>query len=304
MKAMVFGGSGFLGSHVADCLTEASYEVTIFDCKPSPYLQPGQKEIIGNILDRKAVDKVVSGFDVVYNFAGIADINEARNKPIETIENNVLGTANILESCRKNKVQRFVFASTVYVYSVAGSFYRSSKQACELIIEDYNKVFGLPYTILRYGSLYGPRSDERNYIYRILKQAITEGKITSYGESDDLRDYIHVDDAARFSAKILSKEFENQHVIITGNQPMRRGDLLIMIREILGGRIEFTFLPTDPELHYKIIPYSFSPKTAKVYRVDSYHDLGQGLLQCLEDIYKKHCHVKELDGIFIPNSGD
>lgn len=304
MKAIVFGGSGFLGSHVAEVLTRADYETTIFDIKKSPYLQKGQEMIVGDILDKAAVAKAITGCDVVYNFAGVADIDEAHKKPFETVENNILGTTIILEACRKNEVQRFVFASTIYVYSVAGSFYRSSKQACELIIEDYNKVFGLPYTILRYGSLYGTRSDEGNYIHKILKQAITEGKITSFGEADDLRDYIHVEDAARFSVKILSKEFENQHVIIAGDQPMRRGDLLTMIKEMLGNRVEFTFLPTDPELHYKITPYSFSPKTARVYRGDSYLDLGQGLLQCLDEIYKKYSHDKELGGIFARNSGD
>lgn len=216
MKAIVFGGAGFLGSHVADALTKAGYETTVFDIIESPYLQKGQQMIMGSILDKEAVESAVAGHKIVYNFAGIADIDEAHRKPIETIENNVLGTVIILESCRKKKVQRFVFASTVYVYSEAGSFYRSSKQACELLIEDYHKVFGLPYTILRYGSLYGPRSDERNYVYKILKQAITEGKIISFGESNDLRDYIHIEDAARFSVNILSKEFENQHVIITG----------------------------------------------------------------------------------------
>ena len=287
MKAIVFGGSGFIGSHVADALTEAGYEVAIFDLKPSPYLLPVQKMIIGNIIDREAVEKAVIEQDIVYNFAGVANIEEARGKPFETVESNILGTTIILESCRKNKVQRFVFASTIYVYSGVGSFYRSSKQACELLIEDYNKVFGLPYTILRYGSLYGPRSDERNYIYTALKQAITEGKITSFGESDDVREYIHAADAARLSVKILSKEFENQNVILTGNQPITRGELLTMIKEMLGTHIEFTYLSTDSELHYKITPYSFSPKLARVYRGDSYLNLGQGLLQCIEELYKE-----------------
>jgi len=85
---------------------------------------------------------------------------------------------------------------------------------------------------------------------------------------------------------------------------MRRGDLLTMIKEMLGNRVELTFLPTDPELHYKITPYSFSPKTAKVYRGDSYLDLGQGLLQGLSEIHEKYCHGEELDRIFVPNSGD
>lgn len=299
MKAVVFGGSGFLGSHVADALTNAGYDVIVFDIKKSPYLQNVQKMIVGNILDSAAVEKAVKGCDVVYNFAGVADIDEAEGKPIETIKSNILGNTIILEACRLNHVKRFVFASSVYVYSNAGSFYRSSKQACELIIEDYHKVFGLPYTILRYGSLYGSRTDERNYIYKILKQAITEGKITSFGMGEDLREYIHVADAARYSVEVLSNEFENQYVVLTGTQPMRRKDLLIMIKEMLGNKIELEFLPTESNLHYEITPYVFNPKIAKKYVSSYYLDLGQGLLQCLKEVYKQSHHYKELNNILI-----
>jgi UDP-glucose 4-epimerase len=206
MKAIVFGGSGFLGSHVADALTGAGYETTVFDIAASPYLQKSQQMITGNILDKKAVEKAVAGCDVVYNFAGMADIQEAHDKPLETIESNVLGNTMVLEACRINKVKRFVFASTIYVYSNAGSFYRSSKQACELIIENYHEVFGLPYTILRYGSLYGPRAGETNWIYSALKQAVTDGKISRPGDGEEIREYIHVEDAARCSLMVLDKE--------------------------------------------------------------------------------------------------
>lgn len=287
MKAIVFGGSGFLGSHVADALTKADYETIIFDVKESPYLQKGQELIVGNILDKKAVEKAVAGCDVVYNFAGMADIEEAYKKPVEAVENNILGNTIVLEACRLNQVKRFVFASTVYVYSEAGSFYRSSKHACELIIENYNEVFGLPYTILRYSSLYGPRADERNWVYQILKQAITEGKITRYGNGEEIREYIHVEDAAQCSLKILAKEFENQCVIIAGHQPIKVKDIMVMIREMLGNKIELEFLPTDSSIHYEITPYTFNPKIARRVISDSYLDLGQGLLQCLEEIYKK-----------------
>jgi len=287
MKAIVFGGSGFLGSHVADALTSAGYETVIFDIKESPHLQKGQEMFVGNILDKKAVGKAVAGCDVVYNFAGMADIQEAHTKPVETVENNILGNTIVLEACRLNGVKRFVFASTVYVYSDAGSFYRSSKQACELIIENYNKVFGLPYTILRYSSLYGPRADETNWVYTILKQAITEGKITRHGNGEEIREYIHVEDAARCSVTILGDEFENQSVIITGHQPIRVKDIMIMIREILGNKIELEFLPADSSLHYEITPYTFNPKIARRFVSNSYLDLGQGLLQCLEQMHKK-----------------
>lgn len=288
MKVVVFGGSGFVGSHVADVLTEKGHEVTIFDLRPSKYLKKGQKMLVGNILDEKAVDRAVDGADVVYNFAGIADIDEASIKPLETIKNNIFGNAVILEACRLHKVKRFVFPSSVYVYSEAGSFYRSSKQACELIIENYNEKYGLPFTILRYGSLYGPRADETNWVYQILKQAVTQGKITRLGNGEELREYIHVQDAARCSVEILSPEFENQYVIITGNQQMKVKDLMIMIKEMLKNKIELEFVPTESTLHYEITPYSFNPKIAKRFVSNYYIDLGQGILDLLGGIYKEH----------------
>lgn len=288
MKAIVFGGSGFLGSHVADALTTTGYETTVFDVKTSPYLQKNQKMIIGNVLDKKAVNKAVAGCDVVYNFAGMADINTAHEKPVETIESNVLGNTVVLEACRINKVKRFVFASTVYVYSSAGSFYRSSKQACENIIENYYEVFGLPYTILRYGSLYGPRAGETNWIYSALKQALTEGKITRGGDGEESRYYIHVEDAARCSLMILNKEYENQSIIVAGQESMKIKDIMSMIREILNNKIELEFVPTDSSLHYSITPYKFNPKKARKLVMNSYYDLGQGLLECFEEIHDKY----------------
>lgn len=301
MKSVVFGGAGFLGSHVADALTNAGYKVTIFDLHKSKYLQKDQKMVVGNILDEKAVNNAVENTDIVYNFAGMTDIEIAHKNPIETVRSNILGNTIILDACCKYNVKRFVFASSLYVYSKAGSFYRSSKQACELIIENYNEIYNLPYTILRYGSLYGPRVNENNYIYKILKQAVTKGKIISFGQPEDIREYIHVQDAARYSVDILSKEFENQYMIFTGTQPMRRKDLLIMINEMLGNRIEIDYSKVKSDLHYEITPYSFSPKIAKKF-VSKYHlDMGQGILQCINEVYKKYHPHKEINGILVEN---
>lgn len=174
MNAVVFGGAGFLGSHVADALTARGHKVIIFDKAASAYLQPSQEMIVGDILDEKAVKKAVKGVDFVYNLVAVSDIEQAMIMPPETIKVNVLGNINVLEAAREAKVKRFIFSSSIYVYSDVGSFYKSSKQSCELFIESYHDVFGLDYTILRYGSLYGPRCDERNWIYMILKQALLE----------------------------------------------------------------------------------------------------------------------------------
>jgi len=287
MKAVVFGGSGFLGSFVADNLSNKGYEVVIFDVKTSKHIKPGQKIIIGDILDAEKVKDAVRGASVVYNFAGVSDIDEASEKPLETIRQNILGNAHILDALKDEKIERYVFASTVYVYSEAGSFYKSSKQASELYIEDYSKKYGIPYTILRYGSLYGPRSNEKNPIYALLKKIIAEKKISYWGNGDEIREYIHVEDAARCSVEILDKNFINQNVIIAGHHPIKSKELLMMINEILGDKLEIEFRNENSDIHYQITPYSFNPRIGRKYVSSYYLDMGQGLLQCIEELHQK-----------------
>lgn len=301
MKVAVFGGTGFLGSHVADVLTEAGHQVVICDIMPSPYLQSSQEMIVLDILDQEAVGKAIVGCDIVYNFAGIADIDEASQRPLDSIRINILGNALLLDACRKENVKRFIFASTLYVYSKAGSFYRSTKQACELLIENYFEIYGLPYTILRYGSLYGPRSDNRNFIYRTIKQALATGKILREGDGEEIREYIHVYDAARNSVEVLNDEFVNQQVIITGSQQMKVKDLLMMIREMLDGKVEIQYVPVEKKYHYEITPYTFAPKLAKRVIGRFYLDIGQGILKCVQGVYKELNELPTYDGTIINN---
>jgi len=240
-KVVVFGGSGFLGSHVADSLSDEGYHVVIFDLKKSKYLRDDQEMIIGNILKRDEVRKVVKGAKYIYHFAAIADIKEAQENPVEAVEINILSTTYILDACREFEVERFLYGSTIYVYSEHGSFYRSTKQASELIIENYQKIYNLNYTILRYGSLYGPRANHFNFINRIIIQAIKNKKIVREGNGQELREYIHIKDAARASVEILSKDFENANIMITGTKSMRIHDLLDMIKEMFENKVEIEY---------------------------------------------------------------
>ena len=289
MKIVVFGGSGFLGSHAADALTAAGHRVTLYDLKPSPYLGRDQKMVVGDVQDEAAVDRVLRGHDAAFNFAGFADLEAAQSHPLETIRANVLGNGVLLEGCRKNRVKRYVFASTVYVYSDAASFYRASKQACEDYIESYRKLFGLPYTILRFGSLYGPRSDRRNSVYGYLRQALEEGKISYWGTGEEVREYIHVEDAAQCCVEALDDKFRDACVLLTGQQAIKVRDLLSMIREIMKRKISVRFRPgSRPDLsglHYSVTPYAFVPKEAKKLIRRHYVDLGQGLLSVLKEVY-------------------
>lgn len=287
MKILVTGGSGFLGSHIADALSAAGHEVTIFDIHESPYLHPDQKMIVGDILDLACLDKIVDNQDVVYHFAGIADIDECATRPVDTAKYNILGTVQLLEACRRAGIKRFIFASSAYVYSDSGSFYRSGKQACESFIENYAELYELKYTCLRYGSLYGDRADEHNSIYRMIKQAIQDGKVTYHGTGEEIREYIHVRDAAQISVRILEPEFENQHIILAGTEKMIYRDLLEMINEMLGNKIEIEILPSERKAHYKITPYNFSPKLGRKLVNNPHIDMGQGLLQCMAEIYRQ-----------------
>lgn len=290
-KAVVFGGSGFAGSHVADALSDVGIETTIFDIFPSLHLRHDQKFMQGDVLDEQAAFSVIQGKDYVYHFAGQADIGIGFETPKKTLELNIMGTVNILEACRSCDIERFVFASTIYVYSDAGGFYRASKQACELAIEEYQKHFNVNYTILRYGSLYGPRADERNLIHRILKQAMLENNIKIGYGADEKRDYIHIYDAARMSVDILASDYNNSHVILAGSQRITRGELLEMVCEILGGNVEIQKIPSEVDRlhgHYRLTPFVFKPRVSKKIVSERYIDLGEGLLNCMEEVYEKY----------------
>lgn len=288
MNITIFGGAGFLGSHVADALTERGHNVLIFDQVKSPYLKKSQTMMVGDVLDEKSVKQAVADADIVYNFIALADIDQAWERPVETARINILGNMHILEATRKAKAKRFVFSSSIYVYSDAGSFYRSSKQACELFIEDYQKMYNLDYTILRYGSLYGPRANEHNWIYRTLKQALTEKKMTREGDGEEIREYIHVYDAAKLSCDILKEEYKNRSLIITGNIQIKIKDLLVMIKEILKGDVDINYVPAKSKEHYEITPYVFNPKVATKIGNSEYLDMGQGILNILIEIHKRY----------------
>lgn len=290
MKVLVFGGSGFLGSHVSDALTDSGYEVTIFDRIKSPWLRPNQNMIIGDLLDEELVSDSIKGFDIVYNFAALADLNQALDMPIDSIRINVLGNAYILEACRKHNIRRFLYASTVYVFSREGGFYRCSKQASENYVEEYQKSFGLEYTILRYGSLYGPRSDETNGLYRIVRSALESSKISYEGSAESLREYIHVEDAARASVVAMGDEFRNESVVLTGQEPMRVIELLKMLTEILGISDSVEFLESEQLGHYIRTPYAYQPKLGRKYIPPMHVDLGQGLLQLIEEVRERESH--------------
>lgn len=280
-KVVVFGGSGFLGKPVVDELTRRGYSVTVFDIAEPDSLLDGQNYVKGDILNQSQVSQVVSNSRFVYNFAGVADLEYAHNNPIETIETNIRGNLYILDACVKNQVERYLYASSIYVYSGKGTFYRCSKQSCELMIEAYHEVSQLHYTILRYGSLYGHGARATNWIYKILKEAIETGKIVREGDGEELREYIHIHDAAKATVDVLDDRFADKHIMITGNQKIKIRHLIQMIQEMMENKIRIEYRPATDSVHYEITPYVFKPRLAERLVINPHIDLGEGILDCL-----------------------
>jgi UDP-glucose 4-epimerase len=285
-KVVIFGGRGFLGSYVADELSRRNYKVLIADRLKSPYIKENQDFIEIDILDSNAVEKAISDADFIYNFVAVANLDEAINKPIFTMQINVMGNMNILEACRKNgKIERFIYASSAYALSEEGSFYGISKRTSEKVIEEYFKRYDLKYTIIRYGSVYGERNSHNNYIYNLIKNALKTGTLEYKGDGEDIREFIHVADTAKLSVDILeNQEFENQHIILTGLEKMKRIELLTMINEILGNKLKIKNIDATHFGHYKITPYAFHPTVAKKLVANPFIDLGQGLLEVIRAI--------------------
>ncbi|HZJ68235.1 MAG TPA: NAD(P)-dependent oxidoreductase [Kofleriaceae bacterium] len=288
-RLLVTGGAGFLGSHLVDALIERGHAVTVLDRTPSNWLPRDIKLIQADLADRDALAAAVTGADGVYHLAGFADLNAAKTRPLDTVHANIVGTVELLEAMRAHGVMRLLFASTAYVYSREGGFYRCSKQACESYIEEYARTFGLRYTVIRYGSLYGPRADASNGVYRLLRTAMTEGRLSYSGAPDDIREYIHVEDAAQLSVDLLDGAFQDQHVMLTGASPTRAADLFTMFEEILGARIEIDYRRTSGpgSGHYAVTPYAYTPRPGKKLVTTHYVDMGQGLLRMVEDIYRE-----------------
>lgn len=288
-KVLVIGGSGFMGSHTADNLSARGYEVSILDHVKSPWVQKNQKMIIGDFKDTDLLYSAMKNVDYVYHFAGIADIAEAKSNPYLTIDSNVSGATKVVDMAVKCGIKRLIYASTMYVYSKHGSFYRASKQAGEIIIEAFCEDSDLVYTFLRYGSLYGPRSQKWNGIKKFVSEIIQNEKITYNGTGEEVREYIHVHDAAKLSVDVLDNKYCNSAVTITGNQLFHISDLLSILFEIAGKKENIIYQYQDEIIdHYGNTPYRYTPKQAMKMVPTEFVDLGQGLLDIIEETFHEY----------------
>lgn len=291
MKNIIFfGGSGFIGVYFVKELINQGHRVLVYDLKKPNFSHKNLKFVKGNIIDIKKINKIIKKNSHVFNFAGWSDIGSGEKNPKKVLNYNVKGNSVILKVSKKKSVKRFVFASSIYVFSRYGGVYKDSKQQCEINIKKSN----IKSTIIRFGSIYGSGSTDGNTIYDLLKMAIQKRKITYWGKGDEVRQYIHVRDTAKICRKIFLKEYENKSVLVTGLEDIRSKDLINMINEMFNKKIKIEYKYSKRSVsHYKNTPFSilknpkYVPEIGEKIILETYTDIGQGVYELANLLIRK-----------------
>lgn len=289
-NVLIIGGSGFLGLHVIRKLLSKDYQVTNLDINPCIIKHDNLKSVLSNVVDDLTFLKQnLNDFDYVLNFAGISDLDYCHKNPKESLTVNIISNINIIDLLKDStRLKKYIYASSAYASGTSGSFYAIGKKTCENIIREYSENYNLNYTILRYGSLYGLGSDDRNSIYRFLKSAIHESKINYFGTGEEVREFINVKDAAESTVESLNQLYDNQTLMLTGSKSMKYKDLFNMINEILGNSLTINIHPNEKKTHYHSTPYSYQKDIVKKLTNNPHIDLGEGLIELIHSLNNDH----------------
>ncbi|HRE09274.1 MAG TPA: NAD-dependent epimerase/dehydratase family protein [Ignavibacteria bacterium] len=267
MKILVTGGAGFIGSHVVDVLMEQGHDVIIYDLEAPVY---GQKceHITGDVNDSAKLKSAVKGIDAVYHMAAQANVNVFFNEPVISNMNTSNTTINVLEAARESKTGRVLLSSTEWIYgSVEGDddtqiteetiyaqnpdhLYTSSKIAAELFCKNYKNLYGVNYTILRYGIPFGERARAATVTPIFIDKILKGEEITIHGTGSQTRQFIYVRDLAEGNVSALKSEGENEIFNINGREVIKVIDIVTTLEEILGKKAKVKFIE-DRKGNYK-----------------------------------------------------
>ncbi len=259
MKIVVAGGSGFIGSHVVDVLLDKGHEVLIYDLE-APHYSQKCGFVRGDTRDIDRMTQLFKSGDVVYLIAAEANVNRFFESPLFSNDITATATLSVLEAARRTGVARVILASTEWVYGSlpeAGEenitedtpytenpdhIYTSSKIAAELFCKNYRSLYGVNYTIMRYGIPFGERARPET-VTPIFIQRIARGEpITIHGDGSQSRQFIYVKDLARGNAACLNPAAENQIFNLNGKKRISVIQIVKTIEEILGKKASLTFV--------------------------------------------------------------
>ena len=276
-NVLVTGGSGFIGSHVVDFLVKKKYNVTTFDL--SPPIRKNVKFIRGNILDKNCLQFALKNIDFVFHLAAVSDINKVRGMPVKTINTNILGTTYLLEASRNKNIKRFIFASSVYSFGAAGNLYTTSKISSELLIKNYRLLFGQNFTILRYSTAYGPRSREVDAVSIFVERALKNLDIVIFGDGQQKRNYLHVEDLAKGSMMALKQKTKNKIITLASKNNIKMFDLAKIIIRLTRSSSKIRFNKKNKRFDDFTSNYSYKNNNEGIINWKPKYSLKKGLEQ-------------------------
>ena len=242
MKVLVTGGAGFIGRWVVKRLLDDGHEVWAMDDLSNGRLaniaefetDPGWRGFTrGDIKDGTLLATLFEkGFDLCYHLGASINVQDSIDEPKRTFDNDVVGTFNVLELCRRDKV-KLVFMSTCMVYDRAAgptgigethptkpaSPYAGSKIAGENMVLSYWHAYGLPVVVVRPFNTYGPfqkTGGEGGVVAIFIKNSLAGGLLDIYGSGEQTRDLLYVGDCARFVVEAGYSDRVNGEILNAG----------------------------------------------------------------------------------------
>lgn len=225
MKVLVTGGAGFIGSHIVELLIENGITPIVID-----NFSTGRKEWVPRHITLYQIDvhsKLLNTVfekekpDYVIHLAAQVNMAKSKINPVFDAKNNILGTVRVLKCCHDFGVKKMIYASSCAVYGDSEdhclvetfpvnpkSFYGISKYTPELYIKAFKETYGLPYTILRYANVYGPRQipkGEGGVVSIFMQKLLKNESPTIFGDGKQTRDFIYVKDVAQANVQALFK---------------------------------------------------------------------------------------------------
>ena len=259
-KLLITGGTGFVGSHLAEKAVKKGYKVIVFDRYNPNYnlgnlanstLSKNIEFIFGDIRDYDSVVKAVSKVNYVFHLAALIGIPYSYYSPLAYIKTNVEGTYNVLEACKEKNIDQVIVTSTSEVYGSgqttsmseshklsAQSPYAASKISADNISMSYFKSYQSPVKIIRPFNCFGPRQSLRAVIPTIISQALFKKQI-DIGNTHTTRDYTYVEDLAEAYFHVLkNKIFFGNVVNIGTNKENKISDIIKIVQKNLDKKVK------------------------------------------------------------------
>lgn len=234
MKIIVTGGAGFIGSHVVKHLVGKEYKLVVIDDLSTSSID-SIKSILGkivfvyeSILNTDRIEEYFKETDILIHLAAIPSVEESIKNPIKVFQVNTLGTMSLLDLARKYNIGRFIYISSAAVYGNPVytpidedhpckpiSIYGISKYSSELLVLNYYRNYGLKCTILRLFNVYGPGM-KNGVIYHFIKNMLLNRDIVIYGNGEQTRDFIYVEDVSEAIYYAIRESRDNVYNIGSG----------------------------------------------------------------------------------------